>query len=181
MPSLRKLTRNGGAATTKSPVWWEFGDGGNMFEGFFGASAPADETRQQYRAELEKQLKAGLAENRKIDLRSTAHLVVVAFTDEPILPVWRDFALGEVRDAHLFVAPPDFESGELTMVSLYLGGTELASTDTFIESVSTFGELIDELRFTPTTQRRFAVVEPPASVYHDGLAYGFTAGDLVDI
>ncbi|MFA7267174.1 MAG: hypothetical protein WC054_12765 [Candidatus Nanopelagicales bacterium] len=152
-----------------------------MFEGFFGASAPVDETRQQYRAELAKQLKAGLAENRQIDLRFADHTVVVAFTDEPILPVWREFALGEVSDAHLFVAPPDFESGDLTMVSLYLGGTDLGPTDTFIGAASTFGELINELRFNPTTQRRFNVVEPPASVYHDGLAYAFTAGDLVDI
>lgn len=152
-----------------------------MFESSFGARAPADDTRQQYRVALEKQLKAGLAQNREIDLRFTDHQVVVAFTDEPILPTWHDLAFNEARDVHLFVAPPDFECGELTMLSLTHGSDQLASTDTFIDPSVTFGTLIEQLRSSPLSPCRFAVIEPPASLYHDGLAYSFSAGEPIDI
>lgn len=152
-----------------------------MFEGSFGAGAPADDTRQQYRVALRQHLKVGLAENRQIDLRAAEHKVVVAFTDEPILPVWRNFALNEARDAHLFIAPPDFESGQLTMLSLIDGSDQLASTDTFIDASISFGTLLDELRFNPLGALRFNVIEPPASIYHDGLAYCFTAGEPVEV
>ncbi len=152
-----------------------------MYEGSFGTSAPADDTRQQYRVALEKQLRTGLANNRQIDLRFVDHEVVVAFADEPISPIWRDFALARARDAHIFVAPPDFESGRLTMLSLAQGSIELAATDIFIDPSITFGTLVEKLRFKPVGSRRFNVIESPASIYHDGLVYSFTAGQCVDV
>lgn len=152
-----------------------------MFESSFGASAPIDKPRQQYRTALEKQLRAGLEHNHEIDLRFANHHVVVAFTDEPILPIWHRFALAQATDAHVFIAPPDFESGHLTMLSLVDGGAALTHEDIFVEPTVSFGGLIERLREHPEGARTFNVIDPPASVYHDGLAYRFTAGQCVDV
>lgn len=135
---------------------------------------------------MAEQLKVGLAENRQIDLRDAKHEVVVAFEDEPILPVWANFALNDAAHAHLFIAPTDFESGRLTMISLIDGSRELHASDQFIQGSVTFGELVDELRNgdpsgSTRRERRFQVISAPASVYHDGLAYSFSFTELVDV
>ena len=59
-----------------------------------------DETRQQYRVALAKQLRVGLEENRQIDLRDSGHEVVVAFSDELISPVWHELAVKNARAVH---------------------------------------------------------------------------------
>lgn len=147
----------------------------------------ADDTRQQYRVALAKQLRVGLAENRQIDLRDAKHEVVVAFVDEPILAVWHEFAIRDAAAAHIFVAPSDFESGMLTMLSLTAGSRELDEADVFVDAHLTFGELVEALRQSAETTSddvdtaRFNVIAAPASVYHDGLAYSFAFSPPVDV
>lgn len=167
--------RSGGSVGNSEPV------GGSPTSG-----NSIDITRQQYRVALVRQLRVGLEENRQIDLRDAKHEVVVAFADEPILPVWHDLALGGAALAHLFVAPDDFESGRLTMLSLTEGSRELADSDLFLDPQLTFGELVAQLRRDPELMRsphgrRVNVIDAPASVYHDGLAYSFAFSQLIDV
>lgn len=146
-----------------------------------------DDTRQQYRVALAKQLRVGLEENRQIDLRDKRHEVVVAFSDELISPVWHDLAVNDARAVHLFVAPTDFESGQLTMVSLVEGSGDLDLDDHLLDADITFGELVTELRSTSEADlltgsiRRYNVIDVPDSVYHDGLAYSFGFAELIDV
>lgn len=161
-----------------------------------GGSVPKEDTRHQYRVALAEQLKVGLAENRQIDLRDAKHEVVVAFEDEPIRPVWHELAIRDAEVVHLFVAPTDFESGRLTMLSLVGGGRELRMSDQVVEATITFGELVTQLRCSGSgddgdcgahddlsgdSEHRFQVIEAPASIYHDGLAYSFAFSELVDV
>lgn len=158
-----------------------------MFGNAINGDSPMDETRQQYRVALAKQLRVGLEENRQIDLRDSGHEVVVAFSDELISPVWHELAVKNARAVHLFVAPTEFETGQLTMVSLIEGSRELDIEDHFIDADITFEELVAELRstseFDPALHqtRRYNVVDVPDSVYHDGLAYSFKFAELIDV
>ena len=158
-----------------------------MFGNAINGDAPMDETRQQYRVALAKQLRVGLEENRQIDLRDSGHEVVVAFSDELISPVWHELAVKNARAVHLFVAPTEFETGQLTMVSLIEGSRELDIDDHFIDADITFEERVAELRSTSEFDsalhqtRRYNVVDVPDSVYHDGLAYSFKFAELIDV
>lgn len=173
-------------------------DGDTTFGGdtAFGRHVQVEDTRQQYRVALAEQLKVGLAENRHIDLRDAKHEVVVAFEDEPILPVWYELAIKDAEVAHLFVAPTDFESGRLCMLSLVGGSRELHMSDQVVKATVTFGELVSQLRWASSGsgkqigdqdrsigegEHRFQVIEAPASIYHDGLAYSFAFSELVDV
>lgn len=146
-----------------------------------GLGAPEDSSRQQYRAALTEQLRVGLAENRQIDLRDATHHVVVAFADERILPVWHEAASREVPVMHLFVAPTDFDSGQLTMVSLTDGSTELQASDEFVSPDLDFDAFIATLRSASRRDQRISVVAAPNSLYHDATTYSFTLGDLIDV
>ena len=142
-----------------------------------------DITRQQYRVALVRQLRVGLEENRQIDLRDAKHEVVVAFADN------RSSRLATSR--WVVQRSPTSSSHRTTLkwtshdAVLTEGSRELADSDLFRSSTH-LGELVAQLRRDPELMRsphgrRVNVIDAPASVYHDGLAYSFAFSQLIDV
>lgn len=142
----------------------------------------ASRRRSQYRQALAAQLRDGLAANRDIDLRdSTTDLaVVVAFADEHVCPAWESLAVRDTRQAHLFVAPADFTSGQLSMVSAFHGMPDVADADCLLDSASTFGQLIQVLRDSDE-ELRVGIVRAPATIDDSGFAFSYRFANLIDI
>lgn len=138
--------------------------------------------RNQYRQALAEQLRDGLAANRNIDLReSDGPRVVVAFADELVCPVWESLAASGIDHAHLFVAPTDFKSGRLSMVTVSDGLGNLSTLDYLLDSESTFGELIAGLREFGSNDLRVGLVRAPARIDESGFSFSFHFADLIDV
>lgn len=86
-----------------------------------------------------------------------------------------------IHHAHLFVAPTDFKSGRLSMVTVTGAGADLTALDYLLDSESTFGELISGLREFDSNDLRVGLVRAPARIDESGFSCSFHFADLIDV
>lgn len=139
--------------------------------------------RDEYRAALTAQLRDGIAARRSIDLRDVHEPpnVMVAFADEKVCPAWEDLSDARVESVHLFVAPIDFTTGRLTMVTATDGSCDLDGVRHLLDSQATFGMLSAALRELGSNQVRVGVARAPENVTSDGFSFSFAFADLIDV
>ncbi len=133
----------------------------------------AHEQRELYRVALKQELQVGLAKRDGIDLRDGAARATeafVVFEDEHVAPLWEELSANAVSAAHLFIAPVDFASGGLTMVTITSASTEFGQADYLVTEPHTFASLIEMLGQPSGDQIRVAVASAP----HNLTAGGFT-------
>lgn len=137
--------------------------------------------RNMYRTALARELRVGMAERKQIDLRDTsAAAVIVVFADELVTSQWVKLADSIGESAHFFVAPVDFTTGRLTMVTATHRRSELLDGAAILDSGATFGDLLVELRRQPAGAR-VGLAVAPTHPGESGITMSFEFGPVVEV
>jgi hypothetical protein len=137
-------------------------------------NAHAYDQRELYRVALTQELRLGLAKRDGIDLRDGAASVTavfVVFDDELVEPLWEELAATAIECAHLFVAPVDFASGALTMVTITGGSSAFNQADYLVAQPHTFGSLVRLLTSPAAGETHVAVLQVPGDLGARGFTY----------
>lgn len=144
--------------------------------------------REQYRTLLARELRLGIAAREGVDLRepqrqtsSRRAEILVVFEDELVGPAWRDLAARDITRAHLFIAPVDFASGGLTMVTITGGSADLDDANHVVVEPRTFASLSATLARYRGGDNRVAVLEVPESIDDCGFSYCCVFAELVEV
>lgn len=146
--------------------------------------ARAHDRRELYRGALKQELRIGLAQRDGIDLRDGAApttAIFVVFEDELVEPLWGALAAEAIEFAHLFVAPMDFASGALTMVTITGGSSAFGQADYLVAQPHTFGSLVSMLTQSEGRDTRVAILQVPGDLSARGFTYCCSFAEPVDV
>jgi len=146
--------------------------------------ARAHDQRELYRVALAQELRLGLAKRVGIDLRDNpapTTAVFVVFEDELMEPLWEQLAAAGIAFAHLFVAPVNFASGALTMVTITGGTSEFGEADYLVAQPSSFAALVEMLTTAESDETRIAVLTVPGDLTARGLTYCCSFAEPVEV
>lgn len=146
--------------------------------------ARAHDQRELYRDALTQELRIGLSKRDGIDLRDDAvptAEVFVVFEDELVEPLWEQLATAAIECAHLFVAPIEFATGALTMMTMSGGTSVFGEADYLVAQPNTFGALVEILTQSDGGQTRVAVLQVPGDLGARGFTYCCSFAEPVDV